>query len=234
MKRLGIIGAMEMEIETLKKEMKIEEIKEHASMQFYRGTLDKTEVVVVRCGVGKVNAALCVQTLVDLFEVSCIINTGVAGSLSGQLKIGDIVISSAAIHHDVDVRIFGYALGEVPGLKTVEFKASEELIALSEKCCREVNPDTNVVVGKIVSGDSFVSNRETKDALFSNFHALCAEMEGASVAQSAFLNHVPFVIIRAISDQADENDKDMDDYPTFERKAAIHCAKLVREIAGRV
>lgn len=232
MNRLGIIGAMELEVETLKAQMKVEEIVTRASMQFYKGTLEGTKVVVVKSGIGKINAALCVQILVDVFKVSYIINTGVAGSLNADLNIGDIVISSDAVHHDVDVRIFGYALGEVPGIGTREFKADEKLVALAEKCCLEVNPDTNVRVGRIVSGDQFISSREVKDALITNFQGLCTEMEGASIAQGAYLNQVPFVIIRAISDKADDSAEE--DYPTFERKAAIHCANLVKEIAGRL
>lgn len=232
MYRLGIIGAMELEVETLKSQMKVEEIVTRASMEFFKGTLGSTKVVVVKSGIGKVNAALCVQILVDVFKVSHIINTGIAGSLNADLDIGDIVISSDVVHHDVDVRIFGYALGEVPGIGTKEFKADEKLINLASACCQEVNPDTHVKIGRIVSGDQFISSQEVKNQLIENFHGLCTEMEGASIAQGAYLNQVPFVIIRAISDKADDSAEE--DYPTFERKAAKHCANLVKEIASRL
>lgn len=232
MNRIGIIGAMELEVETLKSKMKLEEIITKASMDFYKGTLDGTKVVVVKSGVGKVNAALCVQILIDVFRVSYVINTGIAGSLCADLDIGDIVISSDAVHHDMDVRIFGYALGEVPGIGIREFKADERLVALAEKCCLEANPDTSVRIGRIVSGDQFISSKEIKNSLIENFQGLCTEMEGASIAQGAYLNKIPFVIIRAISDKAD--DSAQEDYPTFEKKAAQHCANLVSELVSRL
>ncbi len=232
MYRLGIIGAMELEVEKLKSQMRVENIVTRASMEFYKGTLGGTKVVVVKSGIGKVNAALCVQILVDEFRVSHIINTGIAGSLNADLDIGDIVISSDVIHHDVDVRIFGYALGEVPGIGVREFIADEKLIALAKDCCQKVNPDTNVKIGRIVSGDQFIGSKEVKEHLIENFHGLCTEMEGASIAQGAYLNKIPFIIIRAISDKAD--DSAQEDYPTFERKAAEHCANLVKEIASRL
>lgn len=232
MYRLGIIGAMELEVETLKSQMKVEEIVTRASMQFYKGTLGGTKAVVVKSGIGKVNAALCVQILVDVFQVSHIINTGVAGSLNTELDIGDIVISSDVIHHDVDACIFGYALGEVPGIGIREFPADKKMIALASECCQRVNSDTHVKIGRIVSGDQFISSKEMKQKLIENFQGLCTEMEGASIAQGAYLNKIPFVIIRAISDKAD--DSAQEDYPTFEKKAAQHCANLVKEIASRL
>lgn len=232
MYRLGIIGAMELEVETLKSQMKVEEIITRASMQFYKGTLGGTKAVVVKSGVGKVNAALCVQILVDVFQVSHIINTGVAGSLNAELDIGDIVISSDVIHHDVDACIFGYALGEVPGMGIREFPADKKMIALANECCQKVNSDTHVKIGRIVSGDQFISSKEIKQKLIENFQGLCTEMEGASIAQGAYLNKIPFVIVRAISDKAD--DSAQEDYPTFEKKAAQHCANLVKEIASRL
>lgn len=230
--KLGIIGAMELEVETLKSQMKVEEIITRASMEFYTGTLDNTKVVVVKSGIGKVNAALCVQILVDVFQVTHIINTGIAGSLCADLDIGDIVISSDVVHHDVDLRFFGYPLGEVPGMGFREFKADESMITLANECCKIVNPEKTVKVGRIVSGDQFIGNKQVKENLIDNFHGLCVEMEGASIAHSSYLNNIPFIIVRAISDKAD--DSAVEDYPTFERKAAEYCAKLVKEIASRL
>ena len=197
-------------------------------MDFYEGTLNGVNVVIVRCGIGKVNAALCVQILADVFEVTHVINTGVAGSLNAKLDIGDILISKDALHHDMDVRIFGYQLGEVPQMGFREFVADEKLAKLAKKACEKVNPDINVVLGRVVSGDQFISSKEVKEHLISEFHGDCAEMEGASIAHGAHLNGLPFVIIRAISDKADDS-AEMD-YPTFEAAAAKHSAALVEEM----
>lgn len=228
MKKIGIIGAMELELEALKEKMQIIRKEEKASMEFLEGTLNGTDVVIVRSGIGKVNAALCTQILCDLFEVTHIINTGVAGSLKNEINIGDIVVSTDALHHDVDVRVFGYPLGEVPQMGCLAFPADEKLTGLAVECCKEVNPDIAVYSGRIVSGDQFISDKQVKETIISNFGGFCVEMEGASIAHAAYLNHVPFVIIRAISDKADDS-AEMD-YPTFERAAAAHSAALVEHM----
>lgn len=232
MNRIGIIGAMELEVEQLKSQMRIDRIIEKASMEFFTGALNDVDVVIVRSGIGKVNAALCVQILADVFQVTHIINTGVAGSLNADLDIGDILISTDALHHDMDVTIFGYQLGEVPQMGCREFKASETMIAAAVESCKEVNPDINVRTGRVVSGDQFVSSKEVKERLISTFQGDCAEMEGASIAHGAHLNSIPFVIIRAISDKADDS-AEMD-YPTFEREAAKHSAKLVAHMITKL
>lgn len=228
MVKIGIIGAMEPEVEQLKKEMNLTAIIRKAGMDFHEGTLNDIPVVVVRCGIGKVNAALCVQILVDEFCISHVINTGIAGSLNARLDIGDILVSKDAIHHDMDVTIFGYQLGEVPQIGFREFKADERLVALAMESCEKANPDIHVMSGRVVSGDQFISNKEVKERLISQFQGDCAEMEGASIAQVAYLNSIPFVIIRAISDKADDS-AEMD-YPTFETAAARHSAALVTEM----
>lgn len=228
MKKIGIIGAMELEVEALKAKMEIHRTEQKASMEFQEGILNGTEVVIVRSGIGKVNAALCTQILCDVFEVSHIINTGVAGSLKNEIDIGDIVVSADALHHDVDVRVFGYPLGEVPQVGCFAFQADERLGQLAVSCCREVNPDISVYQGRIVSGDQFISDKNVKDAIIENFQGFCVEMEGASIAHAAFLNQIPFVIIRAISDKADDS-AEMD-YPAFEKAAAAHSAALVEHM----
>lgn len=225
MKKVGIIGAMELEVEQLKSRMELERVVTKASMDFCVGRLNGVDVVIVRCGIGKVNAALCAQILADVFEVSHIINTGVAGSLNADLNIGDILVSKDALHHDIDVTIFGYQLGEVPQVGFREFKADQTMIDAAVTACREVNPDLQVRVGRVVSGDQFISSKEVKQRLITEFQGDCAEMEGASIAHGAYLNDIPFVIIRAISDKADDS-AEMD-YPTFEREAAKHSAALV-------
>ncbi|HKM35725.1 MAG TPA: 5'-methylthioadenosine/adenosylhomocysteine nucleosidase [Lachnospiraceae bacterium] len=228
MKRIGIIGAMELEVEQLKENMSITKIVTKASMEFYTGTLNGVDVIVVRSGVGKVNAALCVQILADLFQVTHIINTGIAGSLNADLNIGDILISKDAVHHDMDVTVFGYRPGEVPCMGFCEFSANQEMIDAAMVSCKETNPDINVRIGRVVSGDQFISSKEVKQHLIETFHGDCAEMEGASIAHGAYLNGIPFVIIRAISDKADDS-AEMD-YPSFEKAAAKHSARLVEHM----
>jgi adenosylhomocysteine nucleosidase len=228
MVKVGIIGAMELEVSALKGQIKGITVKKKAGMEFCEGTIDGVNVVVVRCGIGKVNAALCVQILCDDFGVSHVINTGVAGSLNNDLNIGDILISKDAVHHDVDVTIFSYKIGEVPQLGVREFPADGGLIEAAEKAIKENQPDLNYRVGRVASGDQFISSSEVKDRIIKNFEADCAEMEGASIAHGAYLNGIPFVIIRAISDKADGSAEQ--DYPTFEKAAAAHCAKLVADM----
>lgn len=232
MKKIGIIGAMELEVEALKAELSVSRIEKKAGMEFFEGTLNGAQVVIVRSGVGKVNAALCTQILADLFQVTHIINTGVAGSLNAKLDIGDILISTDALHHDVDATIFGYRPGEVPQLGIREFPADERLAKLAKEACEKTNPDIKAVLGRVVSGDQFISSKEVKTHLIESFHGDCAEMEGASIAHGAYLNNIPFVIIRAISDKADDS-AEMD-YPVFEAAAAKHSAALVRELVKNI
>lgn len=215
-------------MESLKSEMSVSRIEKKAGMDFYEGTLNGTSVVVVQCGIGKVNAALCVQLLADLFQVTHIINTGVAGSLNASLDIGDILISVDALQHDMDVTIFGYQPGEVPQMGFREFKADERMAELARAACEKVNPDIHVIPGRVVSGDQFISSKEVKQRLIQQFAGDCAEMEGAAIAHGAYLNGIPFVIIRAISDKADDSSEM--DYPTFEAAAAKHSAALVKEM----
>lgn len=232
MKKIGIIGAMELEVEALKSKLVDTKILTKAQMEFCEGELDGVHVVVVRSGVGKVNAALCVQILVDLFEVTHVINTGIAGSLNAELDIGDILISVDAIQHDFDVRIFGYALGELASMGIREFKADAAMAKLALETCAEVNPDIHAKLGRVVSGDQFICDAAVKEDLIREFQADCAEMEGAAIAHGAYLNNIPFVVVRAISDKADGS-AEMD-YPTFEREAALHSAKLVEALVARI
>ncbi len=232
MSKVGIIGAMELEVETLKKQMQLARVEKRAGMEFNEGTLEGRDVVIVRSGIGKVNAALCVQILADIFGVTHVINTGVAGSLNPKLDIGDILISEVAVHHDVDATNFGYSLGEVPQLGIKEFRADEGLIKLAEKTCAEILPEIHTLIGRVASGDQFIADRSVKERIIENFRGDCCEMEGASIAHGAYLNNIPFVILRAISDKAD--DSAHMDYPAFERQAAEHCAKLVKALVPQI
>ena len=230
--RIGIIGAMEEEVKVLKDEMVIEEVADYASMQFCRGVLCGKEVVIVRSGIGKVNAAICAQILADRFQVDVLMNTGIAGSLDAAIDIGDMVISTDLVEHDMDATIFGDPLGQVPRMDTFSFPADESLVAKAVEANKEANPDIHTFTGRIVSGDQFVSSSEVKEKLVRHFDAKCTEMEGAAIAHAAYLNKVSCVIIRAISDKAD-NSATMD-YPTFERQAIAHSVALVENFVGRL
>ena len=225
---IGIIGAMEEEVAALKEDMDIQETVEQASMVFCKGKLCGKDVVVVRSGIGKVNAGICAQILVDRFQADMLINTGIAGSLDARIDIGDTVISTDALHHDMDATIFGDAIGQIPRMDTLAFPADEELVRKAAKANEKANPDIRTFTGKVASGDQFISSREAKEKIVENFHPLCVEMEGAGIAQAAYLNKVSYVIIRAISDKAD-NSATMD-YPTFERQAIAHSVRLMKEL----
>lgn len=232
MSKIGIIGAMDLEVDALKSEMTVVSSIRRASMEFLEGTLNNTKVVIVKSGIGKINAAICAQILIDEFNVTHIINTGIAGSLNAELDIGDILVSEDAVHHDMDVTVFGYRLGEVPQMGIREFPADKKMIETAVSVCAEVNPDINVRTGHVASGDQFISSKDKKQFIINNFDGDCAEMEGASIAQTAYLNNIPFVIIRAISDKAD--DSAQMDYPTFEKAAAKHSANLVKHMICRL
>ena len=229
---IGIIGAMEEEVAALKEKMEIKRVLKKASMEFCEGTLQGKPVVVVRSGIGKVNAGLCTQILADVFEVKKVINTGIAGSLDARIDIGDIVISTEALQHDMDATQFGYPLGQIPRMETLAFPADAEMAKIAKEACEAVNPEIKVFSGRVVTGDQFIANKEVKDRIKTNFDGLCTEMEGAAIAQAAWLNEIPFVIIRAISDKADDS-AEMD-YPTFERQAIIHSVRLTEEMIRRL
>lgn len=231
MLKLGIIGAMSIEVATLKAHMQDVKTVTRTGMEFYEGTLDGLACVVVECGVGKVNAALCVQILCDCFSVSHIVNTGVAGSLCNELDIGDLVISKDVMYHDFDCSPMGYTVGQVPRLSVLRFPADETLRYLAAEAVGEVYPG-HFMSGTVASGDQFICDPNVKERIISNTGALCTEMEGAAIAHAAWRNGVPFVVIRAISDKAD-NSAQMD-YPSFEVMAADRCAAVTRAMGRRL
>ncbi len=229
---IGIIGAMSQEVANLKEAMSSVEVKSMAGMEFYRGIIGGREAVVVRSGIGKVNAAVCSQILVDHYGVTAIINTGIAGSLRNEINIGDIVLSRDTLQHDMDATGFGYPLGVIPQMEQSVFRGDERLISLARECCAAVVPEIGVHVGRVVSGDQFVSDKAKKAWLTENFDGFCTEMEGAAIAQTAWLNQVPFLIIRAISDKADDS-AEMD-YEVFEKQAIEHSVKLVKALLEKM
>ena len=229
--KLGIIGAMELEVETLLQAMEDRKSTAIAGSEFYEGTLKGLPAVVVRCGVGKVNAALCAQILCSCFHVTHIVNTGIAGSLCAELDIGDLVVSRDAMYHDFDCVHFGYPYGKVPGMDVISFPADDTLLGYAFAAAEAVNPG-HTKIGRIASGDQFVASRDIKERIIEATRGLCTEMEGAAIAQTAHRNRLPFVILRAISDKADDS-AEMD-YPTFERIAAHRCAEVTRHLAKQL
>jgi len=228
MSLLGIIGAMEEEVIKLKEMMTEPELIKKSGMDFYKGTIEGKNVVVVKCGVGKVNAAMCTQTMIDVFKVDSIINTGIAGSLNADINIGDIVFACDAVEHDMDVAALGYEPGIIPDTEMSVFKSDEHLLDIAKNAVKNCGLTVGVFTGRVVSGDQFISSKEKREWLVNQFGGLCAEMEGASIGHVACLNRVPFLVCRAISDKADDT-ADMD-YPTFAAMAIDNSIKMMTEI----
>lgn len=229
---IGIIGAMDEEVSQIVEVMEVTETYEKATMTFKKGVLNGKDVVIVRSGIGKVNAAVCTQILVDHFDVDYVINTGIAGSLKAEIDIADIVLSKDVLHHDVDACGFGYPVGQIPRMDVLSFEADARLIELGEAACKKVVPSIGVHVGRVVSGDQFISDKEVKDRIKKNFDGFCTEMEGAAIAQTAYLNKVPFLILRAISDKAD--DSATMDYPAFEAMAIKNSVEILKELVATI
>ena len=200
---IGIIGAMDEEVSILVDLMDIRETIKKASLEFYKGILEGKNVVLVKCGIGKVNSALCAQILISEFKVDAIVNTGVAGALNEKLDVNDIVISTDAIQYDVDTTAFGDPKGVIPRMKTSVFKADERLIDAAYKSSVEEVKTHKVLKGRVVTGDKFINSKELKEELVYDFGGYCGEMEGGAIAHVCYLNNTPFVIIRAMSDKAD-------------------------------
>ena len=232
MKTIGIIGAMEVEVAILKEKMEDVRIIKKASMAFYEGILAGRKVLVVRSGIGKVNAGICAQILADVFSVDAIINTGIAGSLNKNINIGDIVLSTDVVQHDMDATGFGYRKGQIPQMPVFFFNADDNLRRLAAEVCKEVNPDIQVFEGRIASGDQFVCDQDVKNRIVSEFSAYATEMEGAAIGQAAYLNEIPFLVVRAISDKADGSAQM--DYSEFEKAAVDHSVRLTLNMLARI
>lgn len=225
MKTIGIIGAMESEIELLTKTVKCD-IKEYAHTKFYVGEYGANKVVIACSGIGKVNSALTAQNMITTFGAEKIINTGIAGGLSANLGVGDVVVSSKLTYHDFTLRFLTY---QYPN--TEYFKADAELVNIAKAVCAEAGERVNV--GEIVSGDTFVSDAETKNKIIAaNPEALCVEMEGASIAHVCARNDIPFVVIRTLSDNADDN-ADFN-FDKFEKETAEISAKTTLKIVENI
>ena len=223
---IGIIGAMQSEVEALFEQMTSKEKIDINNLTFYKGQLFGKDVVIVKCGIGKVNAALCTQLLILNFNVSKVINTGIAGATGPGLKIYDFVVSTEALYHDFDTTFFGYKPGQVPGMPEA-FTADSALVDAAMSAFEQTDfHDLKIVKGRIASGDQFVSDAMAKERIVRQFGALCCEMEGAAIAQVCFVNKMPFCVLRAISDSADSSAHM--DYPHFVALAASNTAKVIK------
>lgn len=224
--RVGIIGALELEVEGLKSLMDECKINTISGVDFYSGKINGTDTVVAAAGIGKVNAAVCAQTMILTYSPDAVINIGVAGGLSKELKIGDIAIADAVAEHDMDTTVCGDPLGFISGINTVMMECDKETADLLEKAVVTVG-GVNVQRGVIVSGDQFISTNEQRIKIIDNFDAIAAEMEGASIGHVCTMNKVPFGVLRAISDGA--NDSSVVDFPTFAKTAAQMTIKTIIE-----
>lgn len=229
--RIALIGAMDQEIELLKETLHNSQTQTVAGYPFYTGELDGVDVVLLKSGIGKVNAAIGTALLLQRFEPDCVINTGSAGGFDAGLDVGDVVISDEVRHHDVDVTVFGYEPGQVPGLPAA-FTADPLLARLAEECVGQM-PHVNTVRGLIATGDSFMNcpERVAKTRLlFPSMKAV--EMEAAAIAQTCHQFGVPFIVIRALSDIAGK-ESDLS-FEQFLETAAQHSAEMVIAIVKRI
>lgn len=208
-KTVCIIGAMECEVERLKQKLQKIKTAHHGRMIIYTGELSGHNVILTQSGVGKVNAAIGAQYIIDKYKPDIIINTGIAGGIAPELKVCDIVIGVELVQHDFDVSAIGYARGYMctgtePDKPTV-FSSDEILIRKYEEAAEKAIPRVKLHKGLIASGDVFISDNNRKKEIRNIFNAAAVEMEGAAIAQCASKNEIPFIIIRAISDLADDN-----------------------------
>ena len=198
---IGIIGAMAVEVDAIKALAKDIRITTISNIEFTQGTINKKEVVIARCGIGKVFAGICAEIMILNFKPEYILNVGVAGALSENLDVASIAISQSLVQHDMDTSPLGDPLGMISGINVINIEADQNIVKKVEETVKEVG--LKYEIGVIASGDQFVSSKERKDWIKKQFNAIACEMEGAAIAQVAYVNQVPFCVIRAISDKAD-------------------------------
>jgi len=201
--KIGIIGAMAVEVQMLKDIMQNVRVDTISGIEYYAGTIADVEVVVAQAGVGKVNAAVCAEAMILKYEPSAIINIGVAGGLSAALKVGDIAIADAVVEHDMDTSVLGDPIGFITGIDMVQIPCAAWVTETLKEVANKLD-GVFTVCGTIVSGDQFISSKEKKTQLVERFNAVATEMEGASIGHVCYMNGVPFGVLRAISDSADD------------------------------
>ncbi|WP_058302506.1 5'-methylthioadenosine/adenosylhomocysteine nucleosidase [Gorillibacterium timonense] len=229
--KYGLIGAMDEEVTFFHEHLKDTSVTRYAGITFYEGRFQGKQVVLCKCGVGKVNAAICTQVLIDRYAVKTILFTGVAGALAPDLEVGDVVVSVECMQHDMDVSPLGYPRGIIPYQELSIFPADKQLVQVALEVGEE-RFHRRIKSGRILSGDQFVANRDTVENLHREMNGICAEMEGASVAQVCAMNGIPYIVIRSMSDKADGSAPD--NYAAFTQKAAKNSYQMIEGLLGRL
>lgn len=227
----GIIGAMKIEVETIKDLMEEKKSEIISGVEYVKGTLHGSEIVIAVCGIGKVAAAMCAQTMILKYAPDRIINTGVGGSLSTKLAIGDIAVAESLVQHDMDTSPLGDPIGLISGINVVNIPCDGAVVDALSACVEKLD-GVKAVRGVIASGDQFIASAEKKKFITENFDAIVCEMEGASIAQVCYTNSVPFGVVRAVSDCADGSSHM--DYGEFLPMAAANAAKLIEHFVALV
>lgn len=220
---IGIIAAMDSEIAAIKDAMLDKTVETVSGIEFVKGILQGKNAVVAKCGIGKVFAAVCAQTMILKYAPELVLNTGVGGTLTDKLNIGDIAVAADVVQHDMDTSPLGDPVGLVSGINVVYFPADEVAVKLISDSARELG--INSEKGTVASGDQFIASREQKERIKSSFNAIACEMEGAAIGHVCYINKVPFAVIRAISDSAD--DSSHMDYGEFLKLAAERSFNVV-------
>lgn len=226
---IGIIGAMDVEVEGLVARLSDRSSETVSGITFYTGELLGKKVAVAKCGIGKVFAAICAQTMIMKYAPKLLVNTGVGGALASGLRCGDIVVAEKLCQHDMDTSPLGDPKGLVSGINVIWFETDSRARELLLSAGKELS--LSVKTGSIATGDRFVAIKEVKDSIISEFGASACEMEGGAIAQTAFVNKTPFVVVRAISDSAD-GEASMD-YPTFLGIAAKNSTELTLSLVEK-
>lgn len=225
--KIGIIAAEQEEFESILEEMKEEDRKDIYELTFVKGKIKEKTCILVKGGVGKVNAARATQILIDKFKPDYIINVGVAGGLNPMLNIGDIVIGETLVQHDFDITAFGHTKGYIPGVGDKIYSDEYLINKIEEAIGNQEERVYNYEKGVIASGDIFCTEIPMRDKIYAKFNAECVEMEGAAIAQVCSLCNVPFVVIRSISDTP--NGKNEVTYQQFIELASKRCANILKE-----
>ena len=225
--RIGIIGAMDIEVQALKEMMDNPQVEKISSVEFYSGKIMNIDTVVAVAGVGKVNAAVCAQTMILKYAPDYIINTGVAGGLSPELEIGDIAVADKVCEHDMDTSPVGDELGFITGINKVYMECDKDIVKLMYDAANAVD-DIKAISGTVASGDQFIASDAQRNFIKENFNAIAAEMEGASIGHVCTMNGVKFGVLRAISDGA--NSDSIIDFPTFTKMAVKNTVEIIKNM----
>ena len=224
--KIGIIGAMSVEVEALKAKLEDSHTETVSGIEFYFGRLFGKQTVVARCGIGKVFAAICAQTMILAFGVDRIINTGVGGTLTERLGILDVAIADGVVQHDMDTSPLGDPVGLISGINKVVLPTSATLADAAQKAAKKLG--YNCECGIVASGDQFIGSKQKKNFIAQTFSAICCEMEGAAIGQVCYVSGVEYLIVRAISDSAD-GQAEMD-YGRMVELAATRSQAMIEEI----